>query len=232
MSCDSGCNSSDNTVMRFAWLLQLAIGIVAVCSIFPERLWARKPANLPHRPFLFYTSANIALTSTAADKVSGASYTKNMRSPIVGAAGLGAFVKPWFWIGARYENWFANREFSLAGNEQRDRLHLQQLGPEIGYVRGNPRVSYLFSVGALYPFEQRIMSSTQGTFSRGTRFWNYIARASMELRLNSRFDFHLEAGYRWVNLRDLQSQGTSFLSGGADLNLSGPFTGVGLGFRF
>lgn len=218
--------------MRLACLLNWTLGVLALFSFCSERVWAKRPVNLPHRTFLFYTAANIALTSTTADKISGATYTKNMRSPLVGVAGLGVFVKPWFWIGARYENWFANREFSLAGNQQKDRLHLQQLGPEIGYVRGNPRVSYLFSVGALYPFEQRIVSSTQGSFSRSTRFWNYNARASMELRLNPRLDFHLEAGYRWINLRDLQSQGTSFLSGGADLNLSGPFTGVGLGFRF
>lgn len=221
-----------NRVMSFRRDIAILITLVGVFVFTPSQGFGRKLSNLPQRTFLFYAAGNLALTSSEADKISGATYVENMRTPLLGTVGLGAFVKSWLWLGARYENWFSHRDFSISGVSQEDKLYLQQAGPEIGYVRGNPRVSYLFVVGALYPFEQRVVSTANGSFSRGTRFWNYYARASMELRLTSRLDFHLESGYRWVNLKDLKAHGTSFLPGGSDLNLSGPFIGAGLGLRF
>ena len=104
-------------------------------------------------------------------------------------------------------------------------------GPEIAYVRGNPRVAYHFAVGGMYPFEQKITATlnnnSNGVFTRGTPFWNYHARASMMLKMGARFGLHLESGYRWINLKNLDKQGTPFISGGGELNLSGPFIGVG-----
>ncbi len=206
--------------------------ILGVSLLFPRTTLARKVVNLPDRPFLFYLAGDLALTSNKADAVAGAQYSKNMRTPLVATLGLGGYLFSYLWIGARYERWFTSREFLLEGVSEKNSLNLQMVGPEVAYVRKNPRIAYLFAVGGLYPFEQKISSLTQVSFTRGTRFWNYYARASMELKVTSRLAFHLEAGYHWLNLRDLKSNGVSFVSEGGDLNLSGPFAGMGLGIMF
>lgn len=200
---------------------------VFILLVLSWRVFGADIGLLKGRPFLFYLSGNVALTSTESDKAAGAIYSRNMRTPLIAVAGIGWHVIPPFCLGVRYENWFSARTLTLNGDVQTDTLKLQMLGPELAYARGNPRVQYLFALGGMYPLEKKINSTKNGTFQQGAQFWNYHARAAIELRFNSRLGLHLEAGYRWVNLRDLQSSGSSFLPGGTDLNLSGPFLGLG-----
>lgn len=197
-----------------------------------EPVWARGDSLTENRPFLFYFAGDLALTSTEADKVPGIELTKNMRTPLVAIAGIGANVFRSLWVGARYEYWFSGREYTDLGISQKDTLNLQMAGPEISYVRGNPRINYHFSVGGMYPLVQKVTSSTHGIYTRANQFWSYHARASMELKFNSRLGLHLESGYRWLNLRDLKNSGNSFIPGGRDLNLSGPFVGMGFSLFF
>jgi len=232
MFCDSECKYSEKQMMKQSVFSLMSYFVVFYLGLGPGVAMAKRISVLPQRPFLLYASGNIGIASSEADKLSGASYTKNMRTPLVGVLGFGGYPTPWLWVGARYEYWFAARELSIAGAPQKDTLHLQLVGPEIGFVKANPRVAYIFSMGGLYPLEQRVDSSSQAKFSRGTPFWNYQAKASMELKINSRLDFHLEGGYRWLNLKNLSSGTTAFLPEGRDFNLSGPFVGMGLGFMF
>jgi len=213
---------------KIAFFLFIVMGI----SIPLESVWAKKDSILENRTFLFYFTGDLALTSTEANKLPNFNLSKNMRTPLVSAVGLGARVFKSLWLGVRYEYWFAGREWTDLGTLQRETLNLQMVGPELAYVRGNPRVNYYFAVGGMYPLVQKINSSVNGVYSRGSQFWNTHARASMELKINSRLGLHLETGYRWLNLRDLQSGGISFVSGGRDLNLSGPFFGMGFNLFF
>ena len=194
--------------------------------------WGKTKREIQLKPFLFYGAINLGLASPASDKVLGASYTQNMRTPILGTLGLGYFALKPLWIGIRYEFWVAQRKMSLAGVNSIDKLNLQLLGPEVAYVRGNPRVSYLFAAGGTFPLKQQIDSNVNGVFQTGATFWNYHLRTSLELRFNTQLALHLEGGYRWVKVRGLSSSSGSFLANGGDVDLSGPFVGIGLGFLF
>jgi hypothetical protein len=197
-----------------------------------ETVWAKNDSLFESRKFLFYFAGDLALTASEADKLPGVNLTQNMRTPLVAVAGVGGNVFKSLWLGMRYEYWFSGREWTTLGTTYKERLNLQMVGPEISYVRGNPRINYHFSIGGMYPWVQKVTSSSAGIYARGSQFWSYHARAAMELKFNSRLGLHLESGYRWLNLRDLQSNGTSFIPGGADLNLSGPFVGMGFSLFF
>ena len=148
------------------------------------------------------------------------------------AAGLGVSPFKPVWLGIRYEYWFASRETLSVGSVQKDVLKLQLLGPELGYIRGNSRVAYLFAAGAMFPIAQGISSSANGDYKTSTTEWNWQARAAIELRLARRIAVHFEGGYRWVNIKNLNSMGSSFIQNSNRLELSGPFVGMGLGLLF
>jgi hypothetical protein len=206
----------------------LVLSVILGSLVSFKPLIAETNAAPKQRPILLYIAGDLGMASPDSDKVVNAVYTKKMQSPEVVALGLGARVAESLWLGVRYEKWFEARTLNLGSGDQTDTLNLSELGPEVAYVRGNSRVDYLFAVGGMYPLTQTVSSSTGALYNRGSQYWNYHGRFAMEMRLSSRLGLHFEAGYRWVNLRDLQSQGTSFISGGGNLNLSGPFVGIGL----
>jgi hypothetical protein len=207
--------------------LGIILGLMATAPVFAD-----SKNGFSSRKFLFYLSGDIGLAFPESDAVSGAAYTKKMRTPLVACAGFG--VAPWsrLWLGMRYELWWAQREIETGGSQSLDTLRLQTLGPEVGWVRGNPRVTYLFVAGAQYPLQQKVEASSVNSYTSSSSNWNYFVRSSLELRFNSRLALHLEGGYRWVKIKGLQNGVTSFVEGNRDLNLSGPFVGMGLGLFF
>lgn len=193
---------------------------------------AEKITPFQKRPFLFYGATNLTFAEPDSDKVSGASYQKKMRTPLVGAIGVGVSPIKSVWLGIRYEYWFAKRELTLSGNPQTDSLNLQLIGPEVGVIRGNSRAAYLFAAGGLFPLVQEISSTSQGTFTTSNSDWKFQLRASIELRLVKSLVVHFESGYRWLRIKNLSSNGVPFISGNGPMNMSGPFVGMGLGFFF
>jgi len=205
----------------------IVLGLLLTAPAF-----AGSKSTFSSRKFLFYSSGDIGLASPESDSVSGAVYTKKMRIPLVACAGFGVTLWSRLWLGARYEFWWAQREFETGGSQSLETLRLQTLGPEVGWVRGNPRVTYLFVAGGQYPLQQKVDSTIANSYNSSSSHWNYFVRSSMELRFNSRIALHLEGGYRWVKIKGLQNGVTSFVQGNGDLNLSGPFVGLGLGLFF
>lgn len=208
--------------------------LLTVClCLFPSALaWAERKTPFNLKPFYAYGSYAITLADSESDKVSGAIYQKKMTTPQVGSLGVGMSPLNSIWVGLRYDYWFAKRQMTLGGVDQEDSLKLQLLGPELGYIRGNPRVAYLFAFGAMVPIQQSIASNPNGNFTSDKKDLSYQARAAIQLRLDSHFAVHFECGYRLIKIRELNNSGTSFVPGNKDVDLSGPFVGAGLGIFF
>lgn len=202
-------------------------------SLFGGKVYARGGVTqLREGSVLTSLSVHVLYANSNADKVTGATYERKMALPSIGSVGLG--IRPWkkLYMGVRYEYWYSDRKFTLNNVGQTDLLKFQTIGGELGYYTGNPRVYYLFSAGVHYPLELKISSDRQGDFTNLAKPLTYQGRLVIGVKFSSLIALQIEGGYRLMDLGNLLNGNTPFLSGGASMNLSGPFLGLGLGLHF
>lgn len=190
-------------------------------------------SSLKENRFVFYVAGNMQFSMSQADNVSGASYSEKMNHPFVGALGFGVRALPFLYIGTRYENWWVRRNIMVSGVNQIDRLAFQTIAAEAGFYTGNPRVHWLLTFGYQHPLQQEIQRSAPaaGNYQRSTPAPSYETRLTLSVKTSTLISIRFEGGYRMSNLGDMTASGTSFLPG-EELNMSGPFIGLGLGFHF
>lgn len=204
--------------------------------LFPLQAAYAKGKSLVDYSQVFYIAGNVLFTDSTADDVSGATFRQNMTNPFVGAAGLGFRFLGFLYIGARYEHWFANRDFTSAGIPQEDTLKFSSIGGEVGFYRGNPRFYWTLTAGYFHTLSLSMESKRNVNivtiYTRDPKPVTFQGRLTVGVKLNSRYSFRLEGGFRYANLGNLVYGSNPFLPGSADLNLSGPFVGAGLGIHF
>jgi hypothetical protein len=125
--------------------------------------------------------------------------------------------------------WFLARAFTVGGLSTVDTFSLAHIGPEIGYYKNSARVLWLLSVSANYPIILEVSSSNGNKYTATPVLLGYKGQLAVTLRLTGWLGFCFSGGYRFADLGILTSGGSNYLSGGATLNMSGPFVGLGLG---
>ncbi len=187
-----------------------------------------KISHLSPRKLMFYFSSDFHVTNSKADQVTDAVYDHKFTNPYTLNVGMGVTLFSHIYIGARYEYWIGQRQLTLNGVGQTDTLKVQNLGGEIGWVTGNPRVFWILMASAYYPLEQSVevrRGTTQIYSTLPTRL-GYSGRLNLGIKLNNTFAILLEGGYRMADLGQPQSNSQNYLNNG-EFNLSGPFGGLG-----
>ncbi|MCB0405269.1 MAG: hypothetical protein KDD51_10825 [Bdellovibrionales bacterium] len=172
-----------------------------------------------------------SLPTTAADTVSGAAYTTKYSPFFPVGGGIGVLIHDNWYLGARFEYWLARRAFDPGTGLQSDTLRYLSVGGEIGIAQISNRLQLYILGGIAYPIGLQI-ESTAGTFTTTNKPLTFHARIVGAISFSRYHAFFLEAGYRFARLGAFASGPTPYLSGGAELDLSGPFAGLGLQFQF
>lgn len=212
-------------VRSFILMLCVACGATQASSHFSRV----KSYSLILRVTMDYNYSN-----SLGDQVSGATYGSRFANSYVGDIGLGTLLFSNAYVGAVFENRYARRSFTLAGQPQIDTLNFKAVGGEIGYWSSNPRTYLLFSGGTLMSLSPQITSEgeSQRTFSGPSGKLIFFGKVTMGIRLWSWFSFNLVGGYRHSNLGAFSSGSDALLSGSESLDISGPFGGVGLSIHY
>ncbi|MCB0418033.1 MAG: hypothetical protein H6617_10020 [Bdellovibrionaceae bacterium] len=172
-----------------------------------------------------------SFASTAADTVAGASYTTKYSPYYPIAGGIGVLIHDNWYIGARFDYWLAGRVFDPGTGSQSDALRYLAIGGELGIAQADNRLQLYILGGLGYPLQLQI-DSTAGTFTTPTKQLTFHGRVVGALSFSRYHAFFVEVGYRFAHLGSFTSGGTDYLSGGAELDLSGPFAGLGIHFEF
>ena len=166
---------------------------------------------------------------SAADSVAGALYTQKFGTGATASAAVGIRPLSFFYVGVRYEYWFAMRRSLIDGNQSNDLLRYHGPVGEVGFYTENPRTYYLLTVGVMYPLLSEIQSIGRTFTPVGYRF-SYSGRLLLGVKFNYFCSLIVHAGYRYAPLGDFAAGGENYVTGGLDL--SGPFVGMGLGIHF
>lgn len=213
--------------MRYLFLTLLFLSLSAFAK--------GRSSELKDGSFVFYFGGDVAFSTSKADSVAGATYTNKYNNSMILDAGLGVRLFRYIYIGTRYEYSLLKRAYTVGGVETQDKLDYQNIGGEIGWVAGNPRVHWILSVGGFFPLALDVAQVRNGTtthFINAQKPITYQGRLTLGVKMNSAISFRFEGGYRMQNVGNLQSNGSSYLNGGEKLDLSGPFFGFGLGLHF
>lgn len=168
-------------------------------------------------------------TSTSADTVEGAFYSRSYSNPASLKIELGLLPMKYLYLGFVFDLWKAGRTFEVGGITTSDTLTYQVVGVELGYITGNPRSFVAFTGFVGYPLRLSIQSSTGATYLPDTAApLTYGGRAMIGLRFASFLSVLMEGGYRLRNLGAFSADGVAYL--GDDFNLSGFFISTGVGF--
>ncbi len=202
---------------------------VLTLSISQESFAKTKLSNLNQRKLMFFVSSDYHFTNSYADQVSGANYDHKYTNPYTLNAGLGVTILNHIYLGARYEYWIGQRQLTLSGVGQTDTLKIDNIGADLGWVTGNPRVFWILMASAYYPLNQgvEVRSTTTQTYSTSPMKYGYAGRLKLGIKLNNSFALLIEGGYRFADFGQPQAASTNYLSNG-NFSLSGPFGGLGL----
>lgn len=213
--------------MRF-WLVLLLLSLS-----FSARS-ERKNVNLKDGAFFAYFTGGVSFTSSKAGDIPGAIFSSTLTNPYTLNAGIGVRLLNPFYFGLRLQNWIGKQEYGYQGQSYADTLTLQAFGGEFGMRFGNPRMQYWFIGSIMCPsYLKMVRSGGADTDFRLEKMpYYYEARVLISLKMNYWLSFLVEGGYRQMNLGNLIGNGTSFIPSGENLNLSGPFGSVGIGFHF
>lgn len=200
---------------------------VLLCIILLSAAALAEPRPKIASRILEVSGAYHLFSGNGADNVAGATYTKRFSPGIATSVRFGTTFGP-LYAGIGYEYWFASREVSQNGSTESDKLSFHGGGIEFGgFYRWNPRLFALLTAAVYMPLEASVTATIDGAASvtRATKMPYYQARFGVGIQLFARLSLLLEGGYRYNNLK-----GVSL--GGASLDLSGAWTGMGLGFHF
>lgn len=209
-------------------LRMLWIGFAMVVTASAARAEGSKPF-----PFkvLVRASAHYPITNNPADRDGSVTYQKYFTSGLETSAHVGT-VWEGVYLGGIYEYWLSSRKGLISGTEYSDVLAYHSVGGEVGYfAAANPRIYWMITAAILYPMQQQVTSTGNGdsTPYYGQKLLSYQVRGALGFKMYNRVSLFLEGGYRWANLRNLTSPaGTSYVTGGQNFDLSGPFVGAGL----
>jgi len=183
-------------------------------------------------PKYFLTlGAHYLYSGSTADSMAGATYTEYMNRPVVFDLALGFSPLPNFYLGAAFESWYARRNYSLtSGGGAIDRLMLDNIGIETGFVTANPRIMWLATAAIFYPLMSQVGSTLGQIYRQEPKQISLRFKAGVAFKLESWFAWWMGFGYQKIDLGDITDNGASFLSGNFDL--SGPFLGTSLVLTF
>lgn len=216
-------------------LQKLSVKLIFYFLIFTSAFLPAKTnvSNLNQRKLMLFVSSDFHFTNSKADQVTGAVYDHQFTNPYTLNAGLGLTVFNRIYLGVRYEYWVGQRQLTLQGIGQTDTLKIQNIGGDVGWVTGNPRVFWILMASAYYPILQgvEVRSTTTQTYQTLPMRFGYSGRLEIGIKFNNTFSLLMEGGYRFADFGQPQSNTSNYLSNG-DFVLSGPFGGIGLAVLF
>ncbi|MEZ4752047.1 MAG: hypothetical protein R3B54_15860 [Bdellovibrionota bacterium] len=201
---------------------------LTLCATDAHARFRRRPKDVR---ILISGFGEATLPSTEADTVSGASYTTKYSPFFPVGGGIGVLIHDSWYVGARFEYWLARRIFDPGSGLQTDTLQYLSVGGELGIAQIDNRLQLYILGGCGYPLQMQI-ESTAGTFTAASKPLTFHGRIVGAISFSNLHAFFIELGYRFARLGSFSSGGTPYLSGGAELDLSGPFAGVGVHFEF
>ena len=208
--------------LRFFFLLCV---IFASSPARAERVWGKRTPRTYVVLFDLVGDYQFAKVVAAPPAVS---LSRNYGSPIVVGGGTGIRFSSGFFFMLRYEYWIATRDTVTA----KELLRHQSLGGELGFhLPANPRLSWRIAGAVLYPLQAGVESAGTEYSASGTPL-TYEGRLGLGFKLVDVATLLVEGGYRYSNLGQVSGPAGPYLSGGADLDLSGAFAGLRFLFHF
>lgn len=193
-----------------------------------------------NRPYLGDSGVMVELgtalhfTNSKADSIAGAEFSQKYTHSQTLTGGFSILVWDKLILGIRYSHWLAGQKYSSLGNPVEDSLVLHEVGGNVGFQFGNPRIRYRLMAGVAYPLGLKVVqtSSSVRNFIPDENSLLLDSRFQIILKLYTGVSLLVEAGYRWADLGVLKSEGTEYLNPSARFDLSGPFIGTGIGIHF